>query len=72
MLSLKNEGLSLASTDLGLGDMLKLQADDQIAERKKKLLQAQGQPEMPGLSPATLSLFGNGGFGGGSAGGLFG
>lgn len=72
MLSVKNEGLSNAAADLGLGDMLREQTDDLIQERKKKLEQAQTAGANIGMSPATMSLFGNGGFGQSSAGGLFG
>lgn len=57
--SAKNFMLSPAAMDLGLGDQLKQQLDDQEIERKKKLAQAaQGGA---GLGPATMSLFGFGG-----------
>lgn len=68
MLSEKNFSLGPAATDLGLGDMGRMQLDDEMQERKKKLLQsqkiAQGQP----FGPATLSLFGLGTSGGATSG----
>lgn len=72
MLSMKNQGLAMAAQDLSLGDMLREQTADLINERKKKLEQAQTSSTGMGLSPASMSLFGNGGFGLSSAGGLFG
>lgn len=59
MLSTKNAGLA-ASADLGLGDQLQAQVADDIAQRRKKLLQMAGaaQKQGPlGIGPATASLF---------------
>lgn len=39
---MKNFSLSGVATDLGLGDMTKVQLDDEETERKKKLMQAKG------------------------------
>jgi hypothetical protein len=55
--SAKNQSLSASALDLGLGDQLKNQTEDEINQRKKKLAQM-------AISPATLSLF-NMGQGGG-------
>lgn len=61
----KTVATSPAVTDLGMGDMLKMQLDSELEQRKKKLLQAsQGTGAtgaMGGLgnqSPATMMLFG--------------
>lgn len=61
----KNFGLTPAATDLGLGDAVKQQLEDQEAERKKKLLQL-GKMDAFGGSPASMSLLGpaGGGMGG--------
>lgn len=57
--SLKNQAMN-ASADLGLGDQLKNQADDEELQRRKKLVQQQ-----TALGPATQSLFNmTGGIGG--------
>lgn len=45
MLSAKNT-MSAAGADLGLGDVLQAQVDEQITDRRRKLLQ--GQKENPG------------------------
>ena len=50
--SAKNFGMSPASTDLGLGDAIKQQLDDQEEERKRQLLQ---QAKMAGSNGAPLS-----------------
>jgi hypothetical protein len=55
----KNFALSPAATDLGLGDLITQQLEDEEAERKKKALQAAQQPQA--LGPATMSLFSAGG-----------
>ena len=61
MASAKNISLSPAASDLGLGDQLKQQLDDEEEARKKKMLQqASG---LTGLGMGTMSLFGQGGFG---------
>lgn len=56
MLSSKNMMLSPAAADLGLGDQLKMQLDDEDAQRKKKMLQ-QANALAP-LGGAAQSLFG--------------
>lgn len=58
--SAKNMSLTPAAQDLGLGDQLNVQLEDQLAERKKKLLQVSQVPNQSGLnnSPAALSLLG--------------
>ena len=38
----KNMQLSPAAADLGLGDALKVQVDDQVADQQKKLRQQKG------------------------------
>lgn len=43
----KNIALSPAASDLGLGDQLVQQLQDQDAERKKKLMGAQQQAQSP-------------------------
>ena len=52
-----------AAADLGLGDMLTQQLQDQEEERKKKIRQRLGQsPSAFGdntLGPATMALFGS-------------
>lgn len=61
----KNFGLSPAANDLGLGDMLKTQLDDATEEERRKRTQAgqmAGKSSQTALSPATLGLFGAGGF----------
>lgn len=55
----KNFSLSPAASDLGLGDMITQQLEDEEAERKKKALQATQNPQT--LGPATMSLFSSGG-----------
>lgn len=53
-LSSKNLSLSPAASDLGLGDSVAQQLQDQLAERKKKLsLQTGG---IPGASPFSSSV----------------
>lgn len=52
----KNLSLAPAATDLGLGDQVQQQLEDQEAERKKKLLQ---MSKMPVYGPATQALLGN-------------
>lgn len=60
--SAKNLMLSPAASDLGLGDQLNQQLEDDLEKRKKDALKA-GQMSI--MSPAVLSLFGRaGGFGG--------
>lgn len=56
----KNIALSPAASDLGLGDMLKVQLDNAVEEERKKRL---GPTNLMGqaLSPAALSIFGMGG-----------
>lgn len=59
MLSSKNTPLSAAATDLGLGDQLKTQVENELMQRKKKLLQNAGLGGGQGAAggPATQSLF---------------
>lgn len=63
--SLKNQPLSSASADLGLGDQLQTQLMDTLADRKKKkaaqLPNATGalNPNTNGISAAVASLLGN-------------
>ena len=60
--SQKNQVLSMAAQDLGLGDQLTQQVEDEVTQRKKKQL-LQDQSAGIGLSPSVMSLFGrNGGF----------
>lgn len=65
-MSAKNMTLSPAATDLGLGDMLKVQADNVSEELKKKKLQQMSAAKTGPLgdplagSPAAMSLFGGG------------
>lgn len=54
-----NPGLSPASNDLGLGDMLGGQVKDETEEMRKKRM-AKQQP-MGDMSAATFALFGVGG-----------
>lgn len=61
--SQKNQVLSFAAQDLGLGDQLSQQVEDEVAQRKKKAQQA-GASAAQSLSPAVMSLFGTGGIGG--------
>lgn len=68
--SAKNFGLSPAAHDLGLGDQLVQQLQDQEEERKKKLLQLGQVPNangLNGISPGAMQLIG--GMGGGLKGG---
>lgn len=66
--SLKNAMISPAASDLGLGDSLQSQLDNQLAERRKRLQQG---PAQPGVSPFSsvssvsdlLGQFMNGGSG---------
>jgi hypothetical protein len=57
-----NGGLSPAATDLGLGDLLSQQVQDETEEqRKKRMQQMQQQSGVGGgmaSSPANLALFG--------------
>lgn len=56
-ISSKNAMLSPAATDLSLGDQLSQQLQDQLAERRKKLLLAAQQPGgLLGFSSAALDL----------------
>jgi len=60
MLSTKNTALS-ASMDLGLGDQLKSQAEDEILKRKKRMQQmALAAGGLGGIGPASQSLFAGG------------
>jgi hypothetical protein len=71
--SATNLSLSPAAHDLGLGDMVRQQLQDDLDERKKKLLASKGAPggnTQQALNPATLSLFAGGGMGAGGS--LFG
>lgn len=57
-------------TDLGLGDILKAQLEQQSEEARKSALKNQGASDaVLSMSPATQSLFGflNGGAGGQAA-----
>jgi hypothetical protein len=58
--------LSAGAIDLGLGDALKTQLEDQEEERKKRLKaqqMAQQQQQAGGLNPGTMSLYsGAGGY----------
>ena len=58
--STKNQMTLAASSDLGLGDQLKSQVEDELAQRRKKLLKP-GLGQLTGTGPATQSLFGNAG-----------
>lgn len=65
----RNFPTSQAATDLGLGDALVQQMQDQDEERKKKLLQQGTTPSTLGVngdmqSPAAQALLGQGGLGG--------
>jgi hypothetical protein len=65
--------MSPAAQDLGMGDMVRQQLQDDLDERKKKLLANKGAPggnSPSALNPATLSLFSGGGMGAGGT--LFG
>lgn len=55
-----NMGLTPAVADLGLGDMLGQQVQDETEEMRKKRMQEMQQRSMMGStgSPATLALFG--------------
>lgn len=58
-LSAKNTMLSPAATDLSLGDALAQQLQDQLAERRKKLLMAAktgGSPFVGGNAAMDLGL----------------
>lgn len=55
-MSRKNLSLSPAVQDIGLGDMVKQQLDDEDEERKKKLLAMNSRNSLFG--PATQSLMG--------------
>lgn len=57
MLSTKNAMLSQSAADLGLGDGLKAQVENQLQQRKKKLLQNTGLGMPSAAGPATQSLF---------------
>jgi len=61
MLSTKNSALSAAGADLGLGDQLKSQAEDEIMKRKKRMNQLAMMAQGGGVGPATQTLF-SGGF----------
>jgi hypothetical protein len=52
----KNFSLSSAASDLGLGDQVRQQLQDEEEERKKKMSAAAGRGLNP-LGPATQSLF---------------
>jgi len=61
-ISEKNMALSPAVSALGLGDMLKTQTEDEVLQRRKKLLSASNALDPAGgagLSPAAMSLLGN-------------
>lgn len=62
-MSEKNMALSPAVADLGLGDMLKSQTEDEVLQRRKKLMSAADTLDPTGagagISPATMSLLGN-------------
>lgn len=63
------DGLSPASSDLGLGDMLQQQVQGETEEqRKKRMAEMQARQQLgPAGSLAVTSLFGmNGGAGAGS------
>lgn len=61
MLSQKNSMLPSAGVDLGLGDQLKSQAEDEINKRKKRMMQlANAAGGMMGVGPATQTLFSGG------------
>lgn len=59
MLSSKNAMLSTAAADLGLGDQLQNQVQNELAQRKKKLQQSAGLGMSSAMTggPATQSLF---------------
>lgn len=58
----KNMALSPAATDLGLGDMLRTQTEDETEEQRRKRLAAQQmQSGVNPLSLGTQMLFGGGG-----------
>lgn len=55
----KNFSMSPAAQDLGLGDMVKQQLEDEDVARKKKLIGGAGSGQFgQNFGPATLSLFG--------------
>lgn len=58
MLSNKNSMLSQAGQDLGLGDQLKNQTEEEIAKRRKKLQAMQAMGMSPGstMGSAAASL----------------
>jgi len=59
----KNLGLSPAVADLGLGDMLRTQLDDETEEQRRRRLQAQQAQKAltgAGMGGAAQALFGNG------------
>ena len=60
MMSSKNAMSGAAAVDLGLGDQLKNETEEQIAERKKKMMKSQQQGIGASLGPASLSLFAGG------------
>lgn len=62
MMNLKNFGLSPAAADLGLGDTLKAQVEENELERKKKLSKFSERTSLMGA--AAGQLFGAGGVGG--------
>lgn len=57
--SAKNAMLSPAATDLGMGDMLQQQVQDETEEqRRRRLLNQQMQSA---VNPAVMSIFGSAG-----------
>lgn len=61
MLSTKNALVPSAGVDLGLGDQLKSQAEDEINKRKKRMMQLANQAgALGGVGPATQALFSGG------------
>lgn len=57
MTSAKNNALSPAAVDLGLGDQLTQQLADQEMERKKKIMGGAGRQSMPAMyGDSTMGL----------------
>lgn len=58
MISSKNASLSLSNQSLGLGDVLRQEAEDEIDERKKKLMK---QLQLSSMSASSRALLGTSG-----------
>lgn len=55
-MSAKNQQVGAAASDMGLGDQLKAQTEDEVLQRKKKLAKANSGNAV--LGPAAMSLLG--------------